>query len=354
MRNHKQEVLKKDPITLKDIARALNLSVATVSKAIRDSHEISMPTKKLVNDYARKHQYRPNLMAQVLRHKNGRSIGVIIGAIPNNFFSQVLNGMEAATHQKNYHIIITQSLESLEREKENLEHLTWRSVDGLLVSLSAETKSIDHFKKIHEAGIPIVFYDRVTDEIKTHQVVADNIGGSYDGTMHLIKNGFTKVAHITSSHELSITRERLTGYENALKDARIPVRPEYIKYCKHGGKDLEEVEAAIDEILKVKPRPDAIITASDRITIRTMAILKKKKIKIPGQIAVVGYSNFSAPEIFQPELTTINQPAYEMGKVAAEQLIKLIEAKRPPVRFEKKILPTELQIRDSSVRKSKK
>ncbi|MES2002996.1 MAG: LacI family DNA-binding transcriptional regulator [Bacteroidota bacterium] len=339
---------KSDVITLKDIAKALNLSVATVSKAVRDSHEISDATKQLVNAYAQKHNYRPNIMAQMLRHKNGRSIGVIIGAIPNNFFSEVLNGMESITHQKDYHIIITQSLESVEREKKNLEHLTWRAVDGLLVSLSAETKDVKHFKEVHESGIPIVFYDRVTDEIKTHQVVSDNVGGTYAGTTHLIHNQYTRIAHITSSRELSITAERLEGYEKALKEQGIPINPAYIKYCNHGGKDFDEIETAIDELLKTKPRPEAIITASDRITIGTLAILKKKRIKVPSQMALVGYSNFSAPEIFEPELTTISQPAFEIGRAAAELLIKLIENKRPPSGFEKCILPTELVVRKSS------
>lgn len=342
---------KSETLTLKDIAKALNLSVATVSKAVRDSHEISDATKKLVNDYASAHNYRPNLMAQILRHKNGRSIGVIIGAIPNNFFSDVLSGMESVTYQKDYHIIITQSLESEEREHKNLEHLTWRAVDGLLVSLSAETKSVDHFKEVHESGIPIVFYDRVTDEIQTHQVVVDNIGGTYQGTMHLIKNGYTRIAQITSSRELSITKERLLGYEKALKEQGIPVNPDYIKYCNHGGKDFDEMETAIDELLQMKQRPDAIITASDRITIGAMAILKKRKISIPKQISLVGYSNFYAPEIFQPELTTIHQPAFEMGKAAAELLIKLIESKRQPTKFEKRVLPVELFVRKSSQKK---
>ncbi len=339
---------KSDAITLKDMAKALNLSVATVSKAVRDSHEISDATKKLVKEYAQKHHYRPNIMAQMLRQKNGRSIGVLIGAIPNNFFSEVLNGMESITHQKDYHIIITQSLESVDREKKNLEHLTWRAVDGLLVSLSAETTSLEHFKEVHASGIPIVFYDRVTDEIKTHQVVSDNIGGAYAGTMHLIRNQYIRIAHITSSRELSITSERLQGYEKALKEQGIPINTDYIKYCKHGGKDLDEIEEAIDELLKTKPRPEAIITASDRITIGTMAILKKKHIKVPTQMALVGYSNFSAPEIFEPALTSISQPAFEIGRAAAELLIKLIENKRPPSKFEKRILPAELVVRESS------
>jgi LacI family transcriptional regulator len=287
-------------------------------------------------------------MAQMLRHKNGRSIGVIIGAIPNNFFSDVLNGMESVTYQKDYHIIITQSLESVQREKKNLEHLTWRAVDGLLVSLSAETTSIDHFKKVHESGIPIVFYDRVTDEIKTHQVVSDNIGGTHTATMHLINNQYTRIGHITSSRELSITHERLKGYEKALKEQGIPVNPDYIKYCDHGGKDLDEIENCHRFTFA-----NGFATGCAHYCIRqdhhgALAILKKKKIKIPDELAIVGYSNFSAPEIFQPELTTIRQPAFEMGRSAAELLIKLIETKRPPTKFEKRILPTELQPRDSS------
>jgi LacI family transcriptional regulator len=346
--------LRSEPITLKDIAKALGISIATASKALRDSHEISVATKQRVSEYAEKHKYRPNLMAQMLRHKNGRSIGVIIGAIPNNFFSDVLSGMESVTFQKDYHIIITQSLESLQREKKNLEHLTWRAVDGLLVSLSAETQSIEHFKKVHDSGIPIVFYDRVTDEIKTHQVVSDNIGGAYKATIHLLDNGFKRIAHITSSKELSITQERLKGYQNALDERNIFFNNDYIKYCAHGGKDRDEVEESIDQLLAMKPMPDALLTASDRITIGAMAILKKKNIKIPSQIAIVGYSNFSAPEVFQPELTTVKQPAFEIGRSAAELLIKLIETKRPPTKFEKRILPVELQVRESSARVKKK
>jgi LacI family transcriptional regulator len=339
---------KSDSITLKDIAKALNLSVATVSKALRDSHEISTATKKMVHAYAKQHHYRPNLMAQMLRHKNGRSIGVIIGAIPNNFFGEVLNGMEAVTYQKDYHIIITQSLESVQREIRNLEHLTWRTVDGLLVSLSAETDSIEHFQKVHEAGIPIVFFDRVADDIKTHQVGVDNAGGTYEATKHLIANGYTRIAHITSSPELYITRERLKGYTRALKEQGIPLVDDYICYCNHGGKDSGETLDALERLLQLDHRPDALITASDRITISTLAFLKKKGIRIPTDLAIVGYSNFSAPEIMQPELTTVKQPAFEMGRSAAELLIKLIEAKRPPGRFEKRILPVELQVRDSS------
>ena len=166
--------MKLDQITIKDIAKALNLSIATVSRALRDSYKISGVTKQKVLEYAAAHNYRPNLMAQSLKNKKSRTIGVIISAVPNNFFADVINGIESVASQKDYHVIITQSQESREKEIKNTEHLAWKSVDGLLVSLSTETEDVNHFKKLHEFGVPFVFFDRITNDIKTHLVVVDN------------------------------------------------------------------------------------------------------------------------------------------------------------------------------------
>ena len=274
----------------------------------------------------------------------------MIGSVPNNFFAEVISGIESIAYEKNYHVIITQSLESKEREINNLEHLTWRSVDGFLVSVSAETTDISQLEKLHSNGIPIVFFDRIVNTMKTHKVVADNVGGAYELTKHLIENGFKKIAQITSPLELSITKERMEGYLKALAEFNIPVNDDYIKYCPHGGMIKEEVENAIEELLSLPDPPDALFTASDRITIGSLAILYKKNIRIPGDIAVGGFSNFSSPELFNPSLTTIRQPAFEMGKKAAELLIQLIESRRPVTSFENVILPTELQVRQSTVK----
>lgn len=342
--------MKSESITIKDIAKALDMSTSTVSRALKGNYKISEATQQKVKEYAAMHNYRPNLMAQSLKNKKSRSIGLLIGSVPNNFFAEVISGIESIAYDKDYHVIITQSLESKEREIKNLEHLTWRSVDGFLVSLSTETSDVNELKKIHAEGVPIVFFDRVTDTIKTHRVVADNVGGAYEITKHLIENGFRYIAQITSPQELSITKERNEGYLKALAEYNIPVNENYIKYCPHGGMIKEEIENAIQELLALPQPPDALFTASDRITIGSFAFLFKQNIRIPEDMAIAGFSNFSSPELFNPALTTVRQPAFEMGKAAAELLIQLIESKRPVTSFEKRILPTELMIRKSSVK----
>ena len=344
--------MKLDQITLKDIARALDLSIATVSRALRDSYKINPVTKQKVLDYATSHNYRPNLMAQSLKNKKSRTLGVIISSVPNNFFAEVINGIESVASKKDYHVIITQSQESCEKEIKNTEHLAWKSVDGLLISLSTETEDITHFKKLHASGMPFVFFDRITNDIKTHVVVVDNCGGAKNATQHLINEGCKRIAHVTSSPNISITQERLEGYYQALKSNNFAVNENYIKYCQHGGMNREEIENAIDELLALEIPPDALFAASDRLTIGSFSILKSRNIQIPDTIALAGFCNFSSPELFCPSLTTVRQPAFEMGKAAAELLIELIEAKRPPSSFKRIELPIELQIRSSTAKSS--
>ena len=340
-----------EAITIKDIAKALHLSVSTVSKALRGSHEISEETKKTVLAYAREFNYKPNPIAQSLKRGRSKSIGVIVCNIDNNFFSQVINGIESIAHQKDYNVIITQSQESYEREISNSEHLSSRNVDGLIISLSAETKNVDHLVKLHEKGLPIVFFDRVTDKIHTHTVIANNYKGAYEATRHLLQQGFKRIAHITSSGSLSITLERLAGYKKALEDAGMAPDDRYIKFCQHGGMIHEEAHQALAELLQLPDKPDAIFTASDRLSTTTLSQLRKMKIEIPRQIGLVGFTNSISADIFNPSLTSVVQPALEMGRLATELLVQLIESKRPVTQFHKRVLETELTIRDSSLRK---
>src|SRR5260221_2067332 len=223
--------MKFEAITIKDIAKALNLSVSSVSKALRGSHEISEETKKNVLAYAREHNYKPNPIAQSLKKGRSKSIGVIVCNIDNNFFSQVINGIESIAYNRDYNVIITQSKESYAREVLNSEHLSSRSVDGLIISLSAETKNVAHLQKLHQKGLPIVLFDRVTDEIPTHKVIANNYRGAYEATRHLLLQGYKRIAHITSSNSLSNTLERLQGYKKALEDAGLTADENYIKFC---------------------------------------------------------------------------------------------------------------------------
>ena len=343
-------MLKQRAVTIKDIAIALNLSTSTVSKALKGSHEISAKTQASVKEYARQQNYRPNPIAQNLRKGKSKSIAVIVPNIDNNFFSQVINGIESIAFSKDYNVIVTQTHESYEREVLNTEHHFSRSVDGLLVSLSSETEDVSHFSRVQKNGLPIVFFDRVPEQIKTHKVVSNNFKGAYDATMHLIEQGYKRIGHITSSNFLSITQERLSGYIRALEENGIKVNKEYIKYCAHGGMLRDEIYEAVNDLLTLKVRPDAILTASDRLSTTTLNILSQMNIKVPKQLALAGFTNSVNAEIFDPPLTAVMQPAFEMGATATQMLIQLIESKRPVTEFQTKILDTTLIIRESSKR----
>jgi len=340
-----------DNVTIKDIAKALNFSTSTVSRALRGSYEISTETKKLVLEYAEKINYRPNPVALSLKERKSRAIGVVISEIANTFFSEAINGIESIAYNRGYHVIITQSHESEEREKVNVMHHASRAVDGLLISLSSGTVDLIYLKELYEKGLPIVFFDRITDEINTHKVTANNYLGALHATEHLIFQGFKKIAHITSAPYLSITKERLHGYQEALEKHNIPFNESLIKYCNHGGMIAEEVEQAIAELFKSKTKPDAIFTASDRIT--TVCFAALKGIKPKREVGFVGFSNTKVGELFDPPMTVVQQPAFEIGQTATEMLIQMIESKRPVLEFETKILDTELIIRESSIKKEK-
>ncbi len=342
-----------EPITIKDIAKALGLSTSTVSRALRGSHEISADTKKLVVEYAEQFNYRPNPIALSLKERRSRSIGVVVCEIANNYFSQAINGIESVAYNRGYHVIISQSHESYEREIVNVEHLASRSVDGLLVSLSAETDKIDHFKNLHDKGFPIVFFDRITDEIETHKVVADNYQGAYNATQHLIDAGYRKIAHLSSAAHLSISIERMNGYKAALADNKISFNESYIKNCNHGGMIYKELEDAVRSLINSKDKPTAIFSAGDKLTVSCLLALNKFKVKVPDDIALVGFSNSPLVELMNPSLTVVKQPAFEMGQKAIELLINLIESKRPVTEFEKVVLQTEIFERNSSIPKAK-
>ena len=340
--------MKFESATIKDIAKALGLSASTVSRALRDSYQISQETKKLVLAYAEKIQYRPNPIAQSLKEKRSRSIGVIISQVANNFFSEAINGIESVAYSKGYQIIISQSHESYEREVLNVDHLASRSVDGLLVSLSSETKDVSHLSRLYDRGLPMVFFDRVTDEINTHKVVADNAKGAFQATEHLIKNGYKRIAFVTNSLSLSITRERLNGYQNALKKAGLPIYDSLVQYCQHGGMMENELKRAVKNLLGLLEPPDAILAASDRLTTGCLTECMTKGLHIPNDIAIAGFTNTKLAHLFNPTLTTIQQPAFDMGKTATELLLKMIESKRPVIDFETVVLETQLAVRDSS------
>ena len=341
--------MKFDSVTIKDISKALNISASTVSRALRGSYQISDETKKAVMEYAEKMNYRPNPVALSLKERRSRAIGVMVCEIANNFFSEAINGIESIAYNRGYHVIITQSHESEEREKVNVEHHASRYVDGLLISLASETGDITYLKNLSDKGLPIVFFDRITDEIDTHKVTANNYLGAFHATEHLISQGYKRIAHITSSPSLSITAERLKGYKEALQKHHIPFNDSLIKYCNYGGMILGEIENALAELENGRVRPDAVFTASDRITTFCFELIKDLKIK--KELGFAGFTNSKVGQLFNPPMTVVKQPAFEMGQVATQLLIEMIESKRPIVNFQRKLLDTELIIRESSLKR---
>jgi LacI family transcriptional regulator len=340
--------MKFEAVTIKDIAKALGISTSTVSRALRDSYEISPETKQLVLECAEKLNYRPNPIALSLKEKRSRSIGVVVCEIANSFFSQVINGIESIAYDKGYNVIISQTHESYEREIMDLHYLASRSVDGLLISVSTETNDTTHLKSLHEKGLPIVFFDRIIEDIKTHSVIVDNFRGAYEATEHLIKNGYTRIAAIGNSEFLSITTERLAGYKEALKNNGIAARDSYIKHCFYGGMIFSEIEDAVNKLLTLDDKPEAIFTTSDKLTTGCLKTLRRRSLHVPDDIALAGFSNSELTELLDPPLTVVRQPAFEMGKAAIELLLQLVESKRPVGEFEKRILTPELIIGKSS------
>ncbi len=230
----------------------------------------------------------------------------------------------------------------------NLQYLTSRSIDGLIISVSTESNDFSYLKELHQKKMPIVFVDRIVDEIETHKVIADNYKGAYEATLHLIECGYERIAAITTPSSLSISRERLAGYKAALTDNGIDVDVELIKYCQHGGMIFSEVQTVVDELLANKNKPDAIFAAADKLTTNCLRIFKTKKMIVPDDIGLIGFSNIDLAELLNPPMSVIRQPAFEMGEVAMKLLLQVIESKRPVTDFETKVLTTELLIRGST------
>ena len=340
--------MKFEAATIKDIAKALGLSTSTVSRALRDSYEISEATKKKIRDYAAEINYRPNPVALSLKEKRTLSIGVVVSEIANTFFSQVIDGIESIAYKNGYNVIITQSKESVERELMILDYLTSRSVDGLIISVSAETEDFNNLKLLHQRGLPIVFFDRVVEEIDTPKVTTNNQAGVCTATEHLINNRFKRIGVIAPNANLSITKERLAGYKQALENHHIAVDDTIIKYCNHGGLIVEEVEQAVDELLSLKKRPDALILLADKITTEAFKFLKKRNIAIPKTMGIMGFNNSSYTALFSPSLSIISQPAFEMGEKAASMLLNLIGSKRADAPHPQESLQPQIIIRQSS------
>ncbi|MEJ5996071.1 LacI family DNA-binding transcriptional regulator [Pedobacter sp. Du54] len=336
-------------VTLRDIAKALNISASTVSRALTDSYQIGAATKKRVLDYAKQHHYVPNRMARGLKEGKSRSIGVVVCAIDNSFVAQMLNGIDDFYTAQGYQIIIMQSKESYEQELACIDLLYAGGIDGLLISPSYQTTDFGHLNELQRAGLPIVLFDRLSDGIETHKVAADHFMGAYQATTHLIKRGFKSIAHINSDTQLNMATARFEGYKKALIDAQLPIRDELIKFFDTTSVMglTKNLKIAIEQLMSLAQKPDALFTATDSISTKCMVLLKKLNYSIPNDVGLIGFSNTDLAEALYIPMSTINQPAFEIGKLAAEKLLSLINSKEPEP-FETVLLATELQERDST------
>ncbi|MFN4946405.1 MAG: LacI family DNA-binding transcriptional regulator [Chryseotalea sp.] len=341
-------------VTIKDIARELGISPSTVSRALKDHPDISPETKKAVNELAEKLNYQPNVVALSLRSSKTNTIGVIIPEIVHFFFSTVISGIEDVAYSAGYNIIITQSNESLSREKSDLKALFNSRVDGMLMSISRETTDFDHIENILSKGMPIVFFDRIYDTPNSSKVIVDDLTGAKEATLHLIEQGCKRIAHLVGPPNLAISQQRLEGYRQALREKGLPQDDALLIQCPQG--TTEEGRAAGELLMSLKERPDGIFATNDQSAMGAMQAIKQKGYKIPQDVAIVGFSNWALSALMEPPLSSVDQPGFEMGQEAARILIRHIEMKvkkkeEPQPEF--KVFKTRLVVRDSSLKKGK-
>lgn len=330
--------------TIHDIAKALSIDSSTVSRALNDSPRVTKHTKERILAKANELGYQRNLLASNLRKKRTNTIGVVVPRISRHFFSSVIQGIEETTHLSGYNVIICQSLENLDREKKIIETLAANRVDGLLISVSMETSNKEHFKVLDNNKIPYVFFDRHLNSETDSNVLIDDFKGGFDATKHLILKGCQKIVHFSGPQDQAIYKNRLLGYRAALYKYGIEFKEEYVLTSRLMEKDgYKSAEIFINTNLTF----DAIFAANDLSAIGAMKCLREKKIKVPKEVAIVGFSNEPISSIIEPSLTTIDQSGVNLGVTATNLLFKSI-AKKDIFKQETIILQANLIERDST------
>lgn len=334
-------------ITIYDIAKQLNISPATVSRALNDHSAVNKVTKQKILKTAAELGYQSNLYASNLRRQYTNTIGVIVPQLNSHFQSSVMAGMEKVANEAGYNLVISQSMGSAKKEIANTKTMFNSRVDGLLVSLAHDTENIDHLKPFFDKNIPVIFYDRVAEHKQCTSIIIDNIQAAYKATSHLIENGCKKIVCITGNLKVNVYLDRSKGYKYALIDNNLPFDESYVI-----SNDLSEdagIEAAY-KILKMNPLPDGIFAANDTCAALCMKTLEKEGISVPKDIAVVGFNNDPVSRIVEPNLTTIDYPGFEMGEVAVRNLINHLDGLSDIKATNSITLRAELIARESSIR----
>jgi DNA-binding LacI/PurR family transcriptional regulator len=337
--------MHKGQVTIKDIAKELGISPSTVSKALKGHPDISASTKKAVRELVDKWNYKPDQIALSLKSGLSKTIGVIVPEIVHYFFSTVISGIEDLAYNSGYHVMFCQSSESYSREVKAVETLLSCRVDGILVSVSKETNNFEHFRKIMDNGIPLVFFDRICDEIDTDRVIVDDEVGAYEAVTHLIKVGCKNIIHLSGPQNLQIGKNRKDGYLRALVENNIfPVGNNILK-CD----TREEASVIVPELLKRPEKPDGIFAVNDLTAAASMKIVLEQGYRVPEDIAIAGFTSGLISDITNPTLTSVEQHGYLIGKEAVRMLIDRLE-KKHDLPSQTKIIKTELVIKGSSKR----
>lgn len=341
---------KKD-ITIYDIAQHLSLSSATVSRALQDHPAINKNTRKKIQQTAKELGYRHNTFASSLRKQKTNTIGIIVHELHSNFITSVLAGIEKISTEAGYDLVIAHSSESYSKEAANALNLFHKRVDGLIASLAFDTKNLEHYQPYEEKGIPVIFFDRVEEKSNSTKVIIDNYKCGYQATQHLVEQGCKRIVLVTASLKRNVYAQRHKGYQEALSDNGIPYDKDRVLI-----KDLSEqcgVEAAL-QILKMKPLPDGAFITNDFSAAVCMRTLRENGIRIPEDIALVGFNNDAISKLVEPQMTTIDYPGTEMGEIAARNLINHLKGLSDIKHTNTIVVRSDLIIRQSSLRKPKK
>lgn len=333
------------PATIKDIAQRLNISISTVSRSLRNAPDVNPETKRAVIALSEELNYQPNKLALSLRQKQTHTIGVIVPNL-DYVLSAMVKGIDEVALEAGYTVMVCQSNESYGREILNTRRLLDSLVDGLIISVSSETKLFDHFKKVQERGLPIVIFDRVTPDLVAPSVRIDNEEGGFLATEHLLSQGYRRIAILAGPANLGISNSRLEGYLRALKKNKIKPDNGLIVYC-----DFNQDYAyyATRELLALRKRPDAIFTISDRMAIGAMLAIKERGLRMPQDIGLVGFNNEPVVSLVTPGISSVDMPSFELGKAAAKLFIETMH-NNEDMSYVDQVLKPKLSIRESSRR----
>ncbi len=337
--------MHKGQVTIKDIARELGISPSTVSRALKDHPDISQSTKDAVRQLAEKLNYTPDPIALSLKSRQSKIIGVIVPDIVHYFFSTVIHGIEDVAYNAGYNVMVCESNETYERELKNVDTLLSSRVDGFLISISKQTIESGHFKKIQEAGVPIVFFDRVCRDIDTDQVTVDDEIGAFKAVDHLLSNGCRRIALLGSEAHLLIGEERKQGYLRAHREWGLQPRPEMMVICD----TMEMAEEVVPGMLKLPEPPDAFFAVNDLTAAAAMRIARNAGLKVPADISVVGFTNGQISALTEPTLSSVDQFGYEMGQQAVQMLIQRLESMQD-YPSQKQVIETKLIVKGSTSR----